>query len=1351
VGLRKGAAVLLDSGNRVVGTSYLYGYGQGALGVFVPGTISTAAGSGIYTVYSNDTTARNGTLYLPSAVMFDGAGDLYIADSLHNVIRKVNAPAPGGAIASGVMETIAGNGSPGYSGDNGPANSATLNDPVGLTIDGAGNLYIADTGNNVIREIIAATGDIKTIAGTGAAGTGSNGPALSATLNAPAGVTVDVNGNVFVADTSNHLIREIAGGQITTVAGNGMTDGSGNGAYSGDRGPATSASLDFPDAVAFDGSGNMYIPDSLNNRVREVNLSSGIITTFAGTGAAAYGGDGGQAIAASLYTPSGLVFDAAGNLYIADKQNERVRKVNRAGIISTSAGNGSGEFAGDGGSATQASIYGPFGLTLDNAGDLLIADSLDMRIREVASTPAIITFQNAVRISQTSSPGVQGLENDGNAMLAISAITPVAEAAVDPAATTCTSSTPLSIDQACNIGAVFAPTGSTVGSVTGNISIEDNATNQPQEIELDGTAAAINSTTVTVTPTPSPATLGHTVNFHVTVISGPSTGTPSGSVQIVADGSLTLGTVSLNSGGQATFGYLQLGLGLHSIVAYYEGDTTHEKGQSSSTPLTVLPPTEITLTSSTANNTAPVGTVVVFTAVFSGEEGGLVPTGNVSFTAGGQSYMEPINLAGSASVSVANLPVGSDPITVNYGGDANNPASSANLIERITQLTSNVQVAASNASPTYGATISLSATVTPLPSGSGPETITFYNSASCDTDQLTSPVTLVIGRATISTSTLPAGTDTICAKYSGDSNDASGAGTVTLLVAKLQPTISLAVSPASPSVAGTSLALTATVTGASTPPAGTVSFTIDGVAPGALVTLNNGMATLNNIALHPGAHTLTASYSGDANNQGTTISSGYASAQASTTTAITPSPDSAVAGNSVTFRAKVQVSAAAQGVNGNGGIPKGTVQFYSGSTLLGTPQSLVAGVASYAVPSFAPGTYALSASFQGDINDAASTSAVDTLSVQKAQSGSSLTSSSPNNTSTVTQSVTFTATVKDEQGTALPTGSVTFTDGSATLGTVSLNNGVAAFATSSLPVGQHSLVASYSGDANNTSSQSAVLSEGVQTITTITSLGTSQSTANTAQQIILAATVLGSTGPVPTGTVTFMSGSTMLGTSTSDATGVATFSPVLNPGTYSVTAVYAGDLLHAGSASSPLTLTITPGVGFDLTPTSMNLSLVSGQNSTMTLSISSNDSFTDQISLGCAALPSGVTCNFSKPNVQLTANGTASVELTIDTASPLSGGTQVSADEKKWPGTLLAGCLLPVSVFFGGIFYRSRRRYASLLATALLMTFASFFVTGCGGIKLNSAAAGTYSFQIVGTGVNTKVTRTVNVTLVVAK
>ena len=223
-------------------------------------------------------------------------------------------------------------------GDNGPATAAELSGPTGVAVDSAGDLFIADTGNDRIREVNHATGVITTIAGNGTEGySGDNGPATAAELDDPEGVAVDSAGDLFIADTGNNRIREVnlSTGVITTVAGNGTAG------YSGDNGPATAAELYIPDGVAVDSAGDLFIADTATTRIREVNLSTGVITTVAGNGTVGYSGDNGPATAAELDGPTGVAVDSAGDLFIADSANNRIREVNHAtGVITTVAGNG---------------------------------------------------------------------------------------------------------------------------------------------------------------------------------------------------------------------------------------------------------------------------------------------------------------------------------------------------------------------------------------------------------------------------------------------------------------------------------------------------------------------------------------------------------------------------------------------------------------------------------------------------------------------------------------------------------------------------------------------------------------------------------------------------------------------------------------------------------------------------------------------------------------------------------------------------------------------------------------------------------------------------------------------------
>jgi uncharacterized protein YjiK len=351
--------------------------------VSTSGTITTFAGTGMFGFSGDGGPATGAMLHNPYGVAVDTAGNLYIADTYNSRVRKVSS--------SGTITTVAGNGTSGFSGDGGPATSARLRDPQGVAVDAAGNLYIADSSNNRVRKV-SASGTITTIAGTGSPGFFGNGlPGTRAFLYGPSGVAVDTAGNLYIADSSNNRVRKVStSGTITTVAGNGSSG------HWGDGGTATNAGLASPWGVAVDAAGNLYIADSDNHRVRKVSMS-GTITTIAGTGSYGFSGDGGPATNASLAFPTGVAVDAAGNVYIADSDNHRVRKVSMSGTITTVAGSGTtgysgGGYSGDGGPATGATLNNPYGVAVDTSGSLYIADTYNSRVRKVSTSGTITTI-----------------------------------------------------------------------------------------------------------------------------------------------------------------------------------------------------------------------------------------------------------------------------------------------------------------------------------------------------------------------------------------------------------------------------------------------------------------------------------------------------------------------------------------------------------------------------------------------------------------------------------------------------------------------------------------------------------------------------------------------------------------------------------------------------------------------------------------------------------------------------------------------------------------------------------------------------------------------------------------------
>ncbi|MFP5235133.1 MAG: Ig-like domain repeat protein [Acidobacteriota bacterium] len=1309
-GARAGAVVLLDSANNVLGTAFVSGTGQGGLGLLIPSAAqsgaaspnTTAANVGVAQTLAGDGKwqdsnvgdggpASGAELFLPSAVAVDGAGNFYIADSGHNRIRLVCA---------GTTATIAGTSCPSANQISTVlASNGLLKTPSGVAIDGAGNLYIADTGNHQVREISAASGTITTIAGNGTAGNnGDDGPANAAELSSPFAIAVDGSGNLFIADNQANVVRAVCAtagtvlgvpcpvaGDIVTVAGTGAAG------FSGDAALAVAAELDEPYAVALDASGNLFIADTLNDRIRAVCASAGsiasgygvsctaagVIATVAGTGSGNFAGDGGLAAKAEVNSPSGLAFDPAGNLYIADTQNNRIRKVNAtSGVIVTVAGNGGADYGGDGEPALVASIHGPYGLAFYNVtpttsggaqpiaklGDLLIADFFNQRIRLLQSEVAIESYTSAVRQGFTSPVPTSNtdrtlvtVENDGNAPLNLTTLAASANVEAGTGSisgiTLCANGNTLAQGTQCTVEPLFAPAAtpplSTASAAeTGNIDINNDvvanvtAANSPLDIQISGTASKVNPTTVTLSSSPNPSVFGSSVKLSAQVAITSGSGTPTGNVTFF-DGATQLGApVVISTSGLASLSISSLTVGAHTITATYNGDTNDSSSTSSAVNQTVNEGTATTIVSS--GSPSNLGASVTFTAtVGTPAGGGVTPDGSVTFMDGSTTLGTVVLTGATAVYSTSSLPDGNNAITAVYSGDAAKyvAASTSAVLNQDVLGSSTVSVQSSGSPSIYGTAVTFTAKVTSTASVSPTGTVNFLDGT---TKIGAGTIVGTSGTASFTTSSLAVGSHAITAAYLGDVNNGSGTSSPVVQVVNLAPTTTVLVAAPTPGIAGKGEILTATVKGsASGTITGKVSFTDGTVALGSANVAANGTAALN-VTLAPGSHALVATYSGDSND--------------------------------------------------------------GGSASAPVPYTVVLATTSVALKS----------------------------------SGSPAVVLSP---------VTFTATVSGNGG--VPTGTVTFQVDGATAGTGTLNaSGVATFSDSKLAVGSHTVSASYGGDTDDNPSTSPSITEVETAISTTTSLGAS-ATGGTNTQAVLVSTVIAPSGPTPTGTVTFKSGTTVIGATTLDSNGVATLVPDLAPGTYSITASYGGDSLHAPSTSAAVSISGSPaGFGIALSPP--NLTLVTSQNGTISITLTSQSGFADTIGMGCLSLPAGVNCHFSSNDVALKSGQSATVQLTIDTNAPLSGGATASNLQPGRRTTVLAGLFFPLSVIFGCVFWRFRRRHAAALVMALLLFLTgAFAVTGCGGFSQSTAAPGTYTIQVggVGTGTNLSHYQSLNLTI----
>ena len=867
-GPRRGAVVLYDNNtpaNPLI-TVYINGIGVAPTVDFPPGFEYWFAGLfiphyGPKAGFSGDGgPATSAEINAPFGVAFDGAGNLYFGDKWNFRVRKVDT--------NGIITTVAGNGTQGYSGDGGPATSASLYYPRSVAVDGAGNLYILDASqtDDAISNIrkVDTNGNITTIAGGGLFSYGYNGdniPASQALLNSPLKILIDGAGNIYIVDYFNQRIRKIdTNGIITTVAGNGTLG------YSGDGKQATSAELDYPESLAMDVAGDLFIADTGNGVIRKVD-TNGIITTFAGNGTFTNSGDGGPAINAGML-PESVAVDAAGNLW--EGQGLRVRKIDTSGIITATVGNGFITDAPDGTVATQGGVNTPEDLAFDDLGNLYIADTVSNKITKIDIVdPPSLSFPNT-NVGSSSAAQDVTVENRGNATLTFSHTIPYGDFTLQGPDTTCIPGEQvLSVDATCVFGIEFAPL--TSGPQSGTVVMTDNAFyGQPttQTILTSGTGiggpavptvttAAIGAVTQTTAFTGGNVTADGGATVTARGVCWGTSPNPTFPDSCTSDFSGTGAFNSLITGLTPGTQYHVRAYAVNSVGTAYGVDLTFTTLSAATPTINWTPTTPMTY------GTALGSANLAATATYSSTN--ISADGTFAYTTG--------SVGGTTATASTILPGGSNQLCVQWTPSSSYTSQYTTASEclPITVNAASTAISWSPASPIiYPAT---------LGSGQFNASVSAGSTNVVEYGSFVYYVGAVGGTVANSSTVLPVGNNqqlcvlwTPSSFYTADYSSSQACATVSVI--STQPTTTTLAANNNPVFLSNSITFTATITPTtgSIVPTGSVTF-YDGstaIGTGTLSSSGTGAsatARLTTTSLAAGSHAITAGYPGDSNNQ----------------------------------------------------------------------------------------------------------------------------------------------------------------------------------------------------------------------------------------------------------------------------------------------------------------------------------------------------------------------------------------------------------------------------------------------------------------------------------------------------